>query len=146
MKDYLIKAARCTVGNEGLACAPMGGDIVTEVLTFDGVKEIYFTLVEVSGIPILYRTDSSIFEIAANDDISQEDIDSLEEYLLPFYDYDDFFDNKDDENYELYRYMLLLTRSRIDESKKIISNTVGKRLSELKIPMSDIEEDYLKKI
>lgn len=59
MKRYFIETVKCDVMTGGIACGPIGGEVVASVRFNDGSASQWISLVEVDGIPNLYLTDKA---------------------------------------------------------------------------------------
>ena len=57
-------------------------------------------------------------------------------------DYEDIFADPDPEWHDLIRYLIAIVRAPESENQPFIQTTTGKWLSEIEIPVSDVEEDY----
>lgn len=143
MKQSLtIESARVEIGN-----SPMNEQVVAEVrLQQEDGTACFVTLDEVYGLPTFYLTEDSILERLQSED---EDLEAFydelnDEHLLAAGEYDDFFAKPDEQWQEVFRYLIYLVRCEMEEVAPFIAATVGKRIDDLEIPTSDVEEDYQK--
>ena len=147
-KRFLIEDAKC-----GITGGPLDGIVVTSVKFNDGGKSKWLNLAEVEGIPCFYMTDEEVYDkLIENDfdDEAQEFFDNasvmeFEGITLGEYDdlFDSIYDNQDNPAVPLLRYVISLTRCDMKDVKKLIKTAVGKYVDEIKIPISDVEDDYL---
>ena len=144
MKRYRVLEAKCGVGEGGFACGPVAGPVVAEIrLSDENSSKFYLSLVEVDGIANWFRTDRSTIDELLSEDNDESVFDYLNDNNLPLGEYGEVLDEKEDELYQAYRYLIYLVRCEMDEAEPFIQATAGKYLDEIEIPMSDIEEEML---
>lgn len=143
MIRYKVLAAKSGVGAGGFACGPVSGPVIGEIKIADeNGSEFYLCLAEVDGIANWFKTDrSTIDDQLLGDDESLYDY--LNERVLPLGEYEDVLEEKEDELYQAYRYLIYLVRCKTEEAEPFVQVTVGKYLDEIEIPMSDVEEELL---
>ena len=144
MKRYRVLEAKCGVGEGGFACGPVAGPVVAEIrLSDENSSKFYLSLVEVDGIANWFRTDRSTIDELLSEDNDESVFDYLNDNNLPLGEYGEVLDEKEDELYQAYRYLIYLVRCEMDEAEPFIQATAGKYLDEIEIPMSDIVEEML---
>ena len=144
MKRYRVLEAKCGVGEGGFACGPVAGPVIAEIkLSDENNSDFYLSLVEVDGIANWFRTDRSTIDELLSEDNDESIFDYLNDNNLPLGEYGEVLDEKEDELYQAYRYLIYLVRCEMDEAEPFIQATVGKYLDEIEVPMSDIEEEML---
>ena len=144
MSRYRVLEAKCGVGEGGIACGPVGGPVIAEIrLSDENSSEFYLSLIEVDGIANWFRTDRSTIDDLLSGNNDESIFDYLNDNSLPLGEYGDVLDEKEDELYQAYRYLIYLVRCEMDEAEPFIQSTAGKYLDEIEVPMSDIEEELL---
>ena len=64
--------------------------------------------------------------------------------LGEYYDiFDSIYKNPDNPAVPFLRYVIALTRCDLKDVKKLVKLAVGKYMDEIKVPISDEEEDYI---
>ena len=140
MKRFFIEEAKYGIGNGGVACGPVELPVVGEVKIKVNDEIIFYTLVEVCGLPNFYKTDESYFEKHIKMDIDDDDIEEISNHFVETGDYDEIEKNKDQEWYDIYRYLVYIVRSDYETCDQFIEETKGKYIDEISIP--DYVEDY----
>ena len=155
MKRYFIEDVKCGITEDGMACGPIGGNIVATISFKEEDKTQWISLVEVTGIPIFYLSDKDIYEDLLKEDFEDEEFMAYanEHQIHDFNgialsaEYDEIFDSiaRSPENpaVPLIKYLITIVRCSEDEVEPLISIAEGKYADELDVPMSDVEEDYL---
>ena len=155
MKRYLIKEAKCDVTKGGMACGPVGGNVVVSVTISDAEKTQYLSMVEAAGIPNFYLTDHDIFDDLVKEDFEDEAFTEVmvASYISNFEGIDvsdeyvgmlrDMYKDLENPAVPLLRYIIVLARCPMEDVEKLISMASGKYADEIEIPVSDVEEDYL---
>lgn len=148
-KRFLIEDAKCGVAQSG----PMIGIVITSVKFNDGESSKWFNLAEVDGIPCFYLTEDDVYDTLISNEFSEEfqemlDNSYIEEFEgITFGEYEEVFDsiyeNPDNPAVEFIRYVIALTRCALKDVKKLVKRAVGKYVDEIKVPVSDAEDDYV---
>lgn len=102
----------------------------------------FYTLVECEGAPMIYKTESSVFDWWMEPDAYESELDDLQDAgsVYEGENYDELFeDHKGIECYEGLRYLIYVMRTGWDEAEAFIQATRGKNLDEIEIPQ--LEED-----
>ena len=149
MKRFLIEDAKCVVAQAG----PMMGIVITSVKFNDGESSKWFNLAEVDGIPCFYLTDKDVYDDMIENDFDDEtqelfDKSSISEFegiTLGEYDevFDSFYEDPDNPAVPFLRYVIALTRCDLKDVDKLVKKAKGKHIDEIKVPISDVEDDYL---
>ena len=150
MKRFLIEDAKCGIAQGG----PMIGIVITSVKFNDGESSKWFNLAEVDGIPCFYVTDKDVYDTLIENDFDEEfqemfDKSHIDEFNGIFVggEYDEVFDsiyeNPENPAVAFIRYVIALTRCELKDVKKLIKRVVGKYVDEIKVPISDAEDEYL---
>lgn len=106
-------------------------------------KPIFFTITECDGMPMIFKTSTSVFDWWMDQDTYSDELDKLQEAgsLYGSDSYSDLFDDHDGiECFEGLRYLIYLVRASWEEMESFIAQTKGKFLDEIEIPKSDVEE------
>lgn len=152
MARYMIIAARCEEADFGVGCGPQMSPIVAEVELKDAQgKNFYMSASFLADAPEFYKTDVSTFDMQVRGDLSEDETAALESLLnagfMDFGEYDDIFEAKDPEWYDIQRYLIYLIQmvnyEQSDELDKFIGKTSGKYTDAIDIPMSYAEESYV---
>ena len=142
MKDYMISEIKYGETDGGMACGPVGGFPIAEArFTANEGESFYVSFVDVGDVLQFFKTDASTI----NKQIEYQDYDGHEQFwedlnahtlgitgLSDIYDFDE-----DDEMKSICRCMLYILEA---EGK---CGFEGKRLSEIEIPVSEREKDWL---
>ena len=143
MARYRVLEAKYGVARGGMACGPVAGPVMAEIkLADENGDEFYLNLTEVDGIPNWFKTERSTIEEQIEEK-SEEVFEYLNDNNIDIGEYVDVFADPDAELYQACRYLIYLVRCERGEEEPFIQSTVGKYLDEMKIPMSDEEEDYM---
>lgn len=155
MKRYFIETVKCDVTTGGIACGPVGGEVVASVKFNDGSVSQWISLVEVEGIPNAFLTDKDIFDGLLSGDFEDQ---RFTDYLNNHYlndlngikitgEYTDIFislsEDLDNPAVPFIRYLIALVRCEMDDVEELIEMATGRYVDELDIPISDLEEEYL---
>lgn len=149
MGHAVIKDTKYQIVNARVDQASGGPDapiLVAEVeLKPSNGIPFFYTLIECEGMPMVYKTEQSVFDWWMNPDEHESELDDLQD-AGPLYEgesYNELFeDHKGIECYEGLRYLIYIMRASWDNAKAFIEGTKGKNLSEIEIPKSDVEEDW----
>lgn len=141
MSRYYIEAIKYGEADGGIACGPVGGAIVAEVkIRIENGEVFYLSLADACGFPNFFKTLESTFEQQLQMD---EDIISvLEDAFIETGDYEEIFEKKDSEWFELYRYLIFFVSESEEACKEIEKLSVGKYIDEIEIPASEYEIGY----
>ena len=141
-KKYQITSARVEQASGG----PDAPILVAEVeLKPAKGAPFFYTLVECEGMPMIFKTESSVFDYWMEPHAHESELDDLQD-AGPVYEgenYNELFeDHKGIECYEGLRYLIYVMRSGWDEAEAYIQATKGKNLDEIEIPSSDAEIEW----
>ena len=142
MKKYQIVNARVDQFSGGPDPAIFVGEV--ELKTTKG-KPFFFTITECDDMPMIFKTDSSVFDWWMDQDTYSDELDKLQEAgaLYESDGYSELFENHDNiECFEGLRYLIYLLRTSWEEMEAYIENTKGKFLDEIEIPKSDVEKEW----
>jgi len=138
MSKYLIESAQCDVVDDMFLSA-----VVAEAkIVPDGEAPFYLSMAEVEDTVQFYRSEESTFALQTEPDDPEEVGEILEQYLLWSGEYEELFEEADPVWFPLYRYLICLVRSDWDTCKAFLADTAGKYLDEIRIPVSDVEEEF----
>ena len=155
MKRYFIEEVKCGVTAGGMACGPVGGDVVASVKFTEGKKKAkWLTMVEVTGILNVFLADRDDFDKILLDDFDEEFTEYMNEHAISDFngiefgeDYSDSFYSmaEDPENpaIPLIKYLFALMRCSMEETEDLVKKAKGKYADELDIPVTDVEEDWI---
>lgn len=99
------------------------------------------TLAEVMGILNFYKTEESTYVLHRDMVAPEEELERINKFFLETGEYAEIFDNRDEEYYPLYRYLIYLVRSDWDDYEQFQKESVSKWLDEVDVPASDLEEN-----
>ena len=151
MKRYYIEDVKC-----GLTDAGMASNVVCTVKYNDGEESRWLYLVEVLGIPNFFLLDKDVFKDLVAENSNDEDFnDFIQAHQISafdgvelsedyYYTFSCFIDDGENPAIELIRYLIALVRCKMGEVDKLVAMGKGKYVDELDIPMSDVEEEFLK--
>lgn len=142
MKKYQIVNARVDQCSGGPDPAIFNAEV--ELKPSRG-KPFFFTITECDGMPMIFKTSSSVFDWWMDQDTYSDELDKLQEAgsLYESEGYSELFENHDDiECYEGLRYLIYLIHASWDDTESFIAQTKGKFLDEIEIPKSDVEEEW----
>lgn len=129
-----------------VADSPMDEQVIGEVcLGTDSGETYYVTLMEVYSLANFYLTKESVLNTMPSDEEELENFfeDLNGNHLLASGEYEDIFAQPDEQWHQVFRYLIYLVRCAPEEEDAFINATVGHRISDLEIPLSDVEEDFL---
>ena len=143
MGKYYVDEVKYGLEGGGMACGPIGENVISSVKVTDCSKSFWLTNVEVTGIPSFYLSEDEIFDRlvdACEDDdfleyLDQCFINSFEGIKLGEYGdiYKSIKQNEGNPAVSLIRYIILLTRCSMEEEDGIIALAKGKFVDELEI-------------
>lgn len=149
MGHAVIKDTKYQIVNARVDQASGGPDapiLVAEVeLKPSNGVPFFYTLIECEGMPMVYKTEQSVFDWWMNPDEHESELDDLQDAgsVYEGENYNELFeDHKGIECYEGLRYLIYVMRASWDDAKTFIEGTKGKNLDEIEIPKSDVEEDW----
>lgn len=152
MKRFLIEDVRVGISIGGIACGPVSGNVIGEIVLRDeDGKATYHCMAEVSGTLNFYESDFSLYQ-----GLIDEDFDNAE--------FADYMDSSFTEGYGCYydfyeeintmqplsvttrirKYLAYIVRADRQKVDCLKSDTIGKLISDIEIPLCDEEEEYLK--
>ena len=155
MQRYFIEEVKCGVTEGGMACGPVGGNVVASVKFTEGKEKAkWLTMVDVSGFLIVYLTERDNFDKILLDDFDDEFNKYMFEHAIVYFngieigeDYSHSFYSmaEDPENpaIPLIKYLFALMRSGMAETEDLAKMAKGKYADELEIPMTDVEEEWI---
>ena len=147
MGKYYIEDAKCDVVG-----GPLNSSVLASIKYTDGEKTNWLTNWEYDGFPQFFLTQEDLFDRIADGDIDEDMEDELDNLFCHEFegivlgDYETIFalaeQNPTSDALSLIRYLIAITRCDPEDTKDIISNGIGKDVSELDIPLSDLELEY----
>lgn len=138
MTRYLINSVRTGESDGGMACGPVSGSISVEArITTDKGEEFYMVLSETEGIPDIFKSPISLLDRIMDDEYDE----SWAEYHMDVGEYDEIFEAKDPEWFDLFRYLIYIVSADEEDGERFIKKTTGKYLDEITIPKSVVEEE-----
>ena len=154
MKRYFIEEAKCGVTEGGMACGPVPGFVVVSIRFNEGEESRWLNLVDVDGIPNVFLTEKDVYDLLIDDSYDDPEFNTYinEHFITNFngIEFDDSYsttfesiaDAPDNPAVPLVRYLITLTRCRMNEVEELTQMASGKYADELDIPQSDAEEDF----
>ena len=141
-KKYQIISARVDQASGGPDAAVLVAEV--ELKPSTGAP-FFYTLVECEDMPMIYKTESSVFEWWMRPDAYESELDDLQDAgsVYEGENYNGLFeDHKGIECYEGLRYLVYVMRAGWDEAEAYIQATRGKNLDEIEVPTSDVETEW----
>jgi len=140
MSRYFIESVQAKMTEGGFACGPVPGDVSAQVKVRDeSGKEFYIALIEVTGIPCFYKTDTDCLDALLHPEDNEDRIDELMSYEITGGDYEDILRDKTAEYYPIYRYLIYIVRADQETYDQYADLKVGKYIDEIQVPDSDVE-------
>ena len=143
--NYLIKSAQVGADEGGIACGPCGGFVVAEICVADkDGNEFYLSNGDIEGFPNMCKSTEPLIGIILDMDAPDKEVEKVNNAHIDVgEDYCDIWEDKENEDYLLLKYLVYLTLGDEDDIKDFIEDTTGKWLSEIEIPICDLEAEYL---
>lgn len=134
MAKYLIEEVKVGVSSGGMACGPVGGNVVTEITLRDTENNsvMYYGITEVDGIENYLKSGESFYETQIKDDFDDKDA-WYKVYAAETLDYDE-----DDPIWKLLYYFVRADWEAVEEMK---SKCIGKYLEDIEIPEYDEDDE-----
>ena len=144
MARYFIESVQYGEDAGGIACGPVSGALIAEAKILSDTGEVFFmSLADVMGIPNFIKSPVSTFDLQIRCEPNDEEIEQLLSWNVDTGEYYEIFENRDPEWFQLYRYLIYIISAGEDSRKTFMSETSGRYLDEIDIPVSSIEEDYI---
>lgn len=154
MKRYLIEEVKCGVSEGGIACGPVGGNVVVTIKYNDGNGSKWLNMEEVTGIANVTLCDQDYFDVLIASRFDEDFITIMNNSWIGEFDgieigedcpeiISNVYENAENPAAPLLKYLVTLTRCSMDEVDSLIKMATGKYADELDIPMSDVEEEML---
>lgn len=151
MKRFLIEDVRVGISMGGMACGPVPGNVIGEIVLRDeDGKATYHCMAEVSGTLNFYESESSIYQGQIDEDFDNAEFtDLLESSFTEGYDcYYDFYKEVNamqplSVTARIRKYLAYIVRADWPEIDRLKSDTIGKLISDIEIPLCDAEAEYL---
>ena len=142
-KKYQIVNARVEQASGG----PDAAILVAEVeLKPSTGAPFFYTLVECEDMPMVYKTETSVFDWWIKPDAHESELDDLQDAgsVYEGENYNGLFeDHKNIECYEGLRYLIYLMRDLDWKASTVyIQATKGKNLDEIEVPSSEAEIEW----
>ena len=146
--NYLTKSIRYGITEGGMACGPVGGNVVASIEYQDGDKVYFLSMVEVFGMPEFYFSEEDIYENLLEE--SEDFIDKANSLFINEFngikleEYEDIMEELkkpyNEEDKALIRLLIAVVRLDYDEADKLIEESVGKHIKEINIPDTDLDD------
>ena len=151
MKRFLIENVRVGISKGGIACGPVPGNVIGEIVLRDeDGKAAYHCLAEVSGTLNFYESESSIYQGQIDEDFNNAEFaNHMESSFTEGYDnYYDFYEEVNamqplSVTARIRKYLAYIVRADWPEVDRLKADTIGKRVSDIQIPLCDAEAEYL---
>ena len=151
MKRFLIEDVRAGISKGGVACGPVPGSVIGEIVLRDeDGKATYHCMAEVSGTLNFYESESSIYQGQIDEDFDNaEFVDLLESSFTEGYEsYYDFYEEVNamqplSVTARIRKYLAYVVRADWPEIDRLKADTIGKLISDVEIPLCDAEAEYL---
>ena len=147
MSRYFVEKINLGFADSGL---PPADVIVSIRYRKDDGPIQWISNAECEGLCTIFQNDFDPFDLLVSGDTDNPKwgigmTNSFEG--IDFFDYEDMFEyfmeNKDNTAIPLLRLLIAVTRCSMEETKELISIAEGKYVDEIKVPISDIEEEYI---
>jgi hypothetical protein len=146
--NYLIKGIRYGITEGGMACGPVGGNVVASIEFQSGDKVYFLSMVEVFGIPEFYFSEEDIYENLLEE--SEDFIDKANSLFINEFngikleEYEDIIEELkkpyNEEDKALIKLLIAVVRLDYDEADKLIEESVGKYIKDINIPDTDLDD------
>ena len=146
--NYLIKGIRYGITEGGMACGPVSGNVVASIEYQNGDKVSFLSMVEVFGMPEFYLSEEDIYENLLEE--SEDFIDKANSLIINEFngikleEYEDIMEELkkpyNEEDKALIKLLIAVVRLDYDEADKLIEESVGKYITEINIPDTDLDE------
>ncbi len=151
MKRFLIEDVRVGISKGGIACGPVPGNVIGEIVLRDeDGKAAYHCMAEVSGTLNFYESESSIYQGQIDEDFDNAEFaDLLESSFTEGYDcYYDFYEEVNaiqplSVTARIRKYLAYIVCADWPEIDRLKADTIGKLISDIEIPLCDAEAEYL---
>ena len=151
MKRFLIEDVRVGISQGGIACGPVPGNVIGEIVLRDeDGKATYHCMAEVSGTLNFYESEASIYQGQIDEDFDNAEFaDLLESSFTEGYDnYYDFYEEVNAKQplsviARIRKYLTYMVRADWPEIDSLKADTIGKLISDTEIPLCDAEAEYL---
>ena len=151
MKRFLIEDVRVGISKGGIACGPVPGNVIGEIVLQDeDGKATYHCMAEVSGTLNFYESKASLYQGQIDEDFDNAEFaDLLESSFTEGYDsYYDFYDEVNAMQAlsviaRIRKYLVYMVRADWPEIDRLKVETIGKLISDIEIPLCDEEAEYL---
>ncbi len=153
MVKRLIEDIRVGESAGGIACGPVGGSIVAEMMirNTEDNSVSYHQIVETEGMPTLLEAEESLFDILIEEDFEDKQAwAKVEEAQAGGYcGYSEFYDDVkdletfDEEDVPLWKLLVFFIRASWEEVEKMKPQFIGKYLEDIEVPVCDVEQEYL---
>ena len=151
MKRFLIEDVRVGISKGGIACGPVPGNVIGEIVLQDeDGNATYHCMAEVSGTLNFYESESSIYQGQIDEDFDNAEFaDLMESSFTEGYDsYYDFYDEVNamqplSVTARIRKYLAYVVRADWPEIDRLKADTIGKLISDIEIPLCDAEAEYL---
>ena len=153
MAKRLIEDIRVGESAGGIACGPVGGSIVVEMMirNTEDNSVSYHQIVETEGMPTLLEAEESLFDILIEEDFEDKQAwAKVEEAQIGGYcGYSEFYDDVknqeafDEEDAPLRKLLVFFTRASWEAIEKMKPQFIGKALEDIDVPVCDMEQEYL---
>ncbi len=151
MKSFLIEDVRVGISKGGIACGPVPGNVIGEIVLRDeDGKATYHCMAEVSGTLNFYESEASLYQGQIDEDFDNAEFaDLLESSFTEGYDnYYDFYEEVNamqplSVTARIRKYLAYMVRADLPEIDSLKADTIGKLISDIEIPLCDAEAEYL---
>ena len=151
MKRFLIEDVHVGISKGGIACGPVPGNVIGEIVLRDeDGKATYHCMAEISGTLNFYESESSVYQGQIDEDFDNvEFVNLMESSFTEEYDsYCDFYDEVNalqplSVTARIRKYLAYIVRADWPEIDLLKADTLGKLISDIEIPLCDVEAEYL---
>ena len=151
MKRFLIEDVRVGISQGGIACGPVPGNVIGEIVLRDeDGKATYHCMAEVSGTLNFYESEASLYQGQIDENFDNAEFaDLLESSFTEGYDnYSDFYEEINAMQplsviARIRKYLTYMVRADWPEIDSLKADTIGKLISDNEIPLCDAEAEYL---
>ena len=140
MKRFLIEDVRVGISKGGIACGPVPGNVIGEIVLRDEDRNAtYHCMAEVSGTLNFYESESSIYQGQIDEDFDNAEFADLMESSFTE-GYDSYYDEVNamqplSVTARIRKYLAYVVRADWPEIDSLKADTIGKLISDIEISL-----------
>lgn len=151
MKKYLIEDVRVGISKGGIACGPVSGSVIGEVvLRSEDGQATYHSLAEVEGTLNFYASEVSIYQGLIDEDFDNPEFAELMDNSFDA-SYDNYHDFYEEVNAmqplsvlaQIRKYLAYMVQVDWPKVNQLKAETIGKDVGEFELPVCEAEAEYM---